>query len=499
MSVRPLVVPGRPSATGLTWWVLADGPQPGLELLPHGGAGPDIVRHDLRRPGDGLDSVGVYAVATRGLSADTPYQLRVRDQLGRREAARSRTLPAPLTPPFSFTVAVASCYSSHTDRLEIGRSYPPGLHRSSAPNADPVRLRFLLGDQLYMDLEPFGEFTSPRPDRPDPVPRYLSEWQHVKFAPFLRQTPNLTLADDHELWNDYPHGFPQPQIAWAWTAGGPDGDLARRCRRGFRLFQAALNLAPEEIRDDANAMDAALERAALSPRLDLGPVSFFCLDSRLDRRLWSADAPCQAIHPDALRRCRDWFADGDGVAVLLVGPAFSDAPKGLPMVLFDKNLSNYADDYRSLAEAVFGALSHRHVIVIGGDIHRSRAAVIERQPPDSHSLYEIVSSPLALIRPPPDVEDVLPPPSQPDAGEEKLPHLFGATRRVLDADSGTGQERVAATVAQQVYTTVTFESSGVELTSPIDVVVRAWTPPSRSDTTAPVLLYQTTLRLRSRP
>ncbi|HEU5171561.1 MAG TPA: hypothetical protein VFU46_13525 [Gemmatimonadales bacterium] len=498
MTIPPLVVPGRPSATGLTWWVLADGAPPSLQLVPPAdGAGADTVVHDLRRPGDPLGATGVYAVATRGLAPDTGYQLRVRDEVGRREAARSRTLPAALAPPFRFTIAVGSCYSSHTDRLEIGRSYPPPLHSPSPPDPDPIRLRFLLGDQLYMDLEPFGEFTSPRSDPPEPFARYLQEWRHPKFAPFLRQTPTLALADDHELWNDYPHGFPQPQIRWAWTVGGPDGDLARRCRRGFRLFQAVLNLAPEEIRDDAGAMDAALERPALSPSLDLGPVSFFCLDSRIDRRVLSA-ASSQAIHPDALARCQQWLAGGDGVAVLLVGPAFSDAPKGFPMVLFDKNLSNYTDDYRTLSDALFGALTHRHVLVIGGDIHRSRVAVIERQPAPACTLHEIVSSPLALIRPPPDVEDVLPPPSEPDRGEEKLPHL-AATRRVLEADPGVGTEPAAATIAQQVYATVSFLSTGVSPASPVDVIVRAWTPPSRSDTTAPVLLYQTTLRLRSRP
>jgi hypothetical protein len=494
----PVVVPGRPSSTGLTWWILTDGGPPSLELLPRP-ATADIVLHDLRRAGDPLGTLGAYAVATRGLQPDTRYNLRVRQPDRRGQQAFSRTLP-DLTGggPFRFTIAVASCYSSHTDRREIGRSYPPPMHEPTGPEPDPIRLRFLIGDQLYMDLEPFGEFINPRSQPPDPIARYLFEWTHPKYAPFLSRSPTLTLADDHEFWNDYPNGFPQPQISWAWTVGGAAGDLARRLRRAFRLFQAPLNLDPADIRDDAAAMDALLERPALSPRVDVDPLSFFRLDSRLSRQVWSQDGRARVIDPASLADCRTWLQSGDGPAILVLAPVFADPPKSFPMVLFDKNLSNYSTDYAELAALVFEALAHRHVIVLGGDIHVSRVCRIERQPPTPFMLHEVVASPLSLIRSPPDIEDILPIPSTPDEGEIKLPHLL-ATRRVLDGDPGVGERRITSTIAQQSFTTISFRCGGTWPAAPVETAVRAWAPPVRLTTFAPALLYQTTFLLRGTP
>ena len=490
----PLVVPGRPSSTGLTWWILTEGGPPSLELLP---AAAEIVVHDLRRAGDPLGTLGAFVVATRGLQPDTRYNLRVRQPDRRGQQAFSRTLPdLSGGGPFAFTVAVGSCYSSHTDRREIGRSYPPPMHEPTRTDADPIRLRFLIGDQLYMDLEPFGEFVNPLSQPPEPIARYLFEWSHPKYAPFLSRSPTLTLADDHEFWNDYPNAFPQPQISWAWTVGGAGGQLAARLRRAFRLFQAPLNLDPAGIQDNAAAIDALLDRAALSPRIDVGPLSFFCLDSRLSRAVWSKDRPTQAIDPASLAECRAWLQAGDGPAVLVLAPVFADAPKGFPMVLFDKNLSNYAADYSELAGLVFEALSHRHVIVLGGDIHVSRVCRIERQPPAPFMLHEVVASPLSLIRSPADIEDVLPIPSTPDEGETRLSHL-SATRRVLDGDPGVGERRIASTIAQQSFTTISFRCDGTWPAAPIETAVRAWAPPIRLNTFAPALLYQTTFMLRS--
>lgn len=475
---------------------MTDGGAPSLELVP---AAPVVVVHDLRRPGDALGTLGCFVVATRGLQPDTTYTLRVRQPDRRTQQAASRTLPdLSGGGPFAFTVAVSSCYSSHTDRAEIGRSYPPPMHQATRASPDPIRLRFLIGDQLYMDLEPLGEFTTPRSQPPDPLPRYVQEWSHPKYAPFLRRSPTLTLADDHELWNDYPHGFPQPQLLWAWTLGGPTGALAGRLRRAFRLFQASLNLDPADVRDDPVVIDALLERPALSPRIDAGPLSFFCLDSRIARGLWSPDGPCQAIDPASLAECAAWLRAGDGPAILLVAPVFADPPKGFPMVLFDKNLANYTADYAALADLIFGALSRRHVVVLGGDVHVSRVCRIERQPATPFLLHEVVSSPLALIRPPRAVEDFLPPPSRHDEGETKLPHL-AATRRVLDADPGVSHRPIASTISQQAFTTISFRCNGAWPVAPIEVAVRAWAPPVTLVSFDPTLLYQTTFTLRSVP
>ena len=76
---------------------------------------------------------------------------------------------------------------------------------------------------------------------PEPWQRYRAQWHDPDYAAFLRQSPNLMLADDHEFWNDVPHGN-------AWTLPGrrrPRRALGMAMERAFDVFQAALNLDPD--------------------------------------------------------------------------------------------------------------------------------------------------------------------------------------------------------------------------------------------------------------
>src|SRR6185436_16109358 len=152
----------------------------------------------------------------------------------------------------------------------------PSIHRESGP--DPVRLRLLCGDQIYMDLSP----TDGSPlvfDAPEPWSRYASQWRTLDFDAFLRSSPNLVMADDHEFWNDYPHGD-----AWLrWAETDRDGPLGKRMDRAFAVFQAPLNLDPADVADSAPTIDALLAGAARAFPLAVGPLTFFVLDTRTRR------------------------------------------------------------------------------------------------------------------------------------------------------------------------------------------------------------------------
>ncbi|HKB16915.1 MAG TPA: hypothetical protein VKF62_12685, partial [Planctomycetota bacterium] len=156
-----VIVPGRPGAGALTWWVLSDdGGMPALEVR----AGTQVVAADLKSvPLPGPPGLGAFLVATGGLAPDRPYTLAALDGSGE---AYSRTLPAaPLRPQDPFTIALASCYCVSEDKGLSG-SYPPPRHHPDSP--DPVRLRLLGGDQLYLDFSVKGDVLWKEEERPDP-------------------------------------------------------------------------------------------------------------------------------------------------------------------------------------------------------------------------------------------------------------------------------------------------------------------------------------------
>ena len=63
----------------------------------------------------------------------------------------------------------------------------------------------------------------------------------------------------------------------------------------------------------------------------------------------------------------------------------------------DVNPPDYPEDYRALWGALFAA--PYDILVLSGDIHYSRIASVSREPLSHTRVFEVVSSPLALIPP----------------------------------------------------------------------------------------------------
>jgi hypothetical protein len=384
-----MVVPGRPSARALTFWVLTDTPgAPDLRLDGAGAVQAQLQVVSLAGPGDPALAQRIQLVTCLGLQPDQRYRLTVsRD--GVFAEGWSRTFPERIAQGSPFTIALGSCFCIARNR-GIDACYPPKLH---ATEADPIRFRVLAGDQLYMDSsESTGWFiTTPAPK---PFERYLSQWSKLLYATWLARSPNLMLADDHDFWNDYPHGS-----AWLlWSESKPNGPLGRAMDRAFSLFQGALNLEAGRAASAGLNLQSRLGTEARSFQLDVAPLSFFFLDTRTERSRYDSAQP-HFCSPTNLARAVAWARalTGPGVLVLqqpLVETRAGALARSLGAVL-DVNLPDYPADFRALWEAVSNA--PHDVAVLAGDIHYTRLYSISREPIAKNRVYEIVSSPLARI------------------------------------------------------------------------------------------------------
>jgi len=381
-----LVIPGRPASDGLVWWMMtAPDAAPDVTLLDAAdGEAVHVHLLDQIRGTDSEQSGDVHLVAATGLRPDRTYRMRAVAG-GERGASRSRTLPARMDAGAPFTVALGSCYSFPTHR-GVGWWYPPEKHKKLP---DPVRLRFLCGDQIYMDLAQSDGHVERF--RPRPFEKYARQWLSPHFRPFMRSSPNLMLADDHEYWNNYPH-----KPAWlSWAEERPGGPVGRSMDRAFSTFQAALNIDPHALAG-AGGNGAAVRRilgdGARTFGFDVDPISFFLLDTRSQRTRHDADEP-HFSKPSWLKRATAWLAGLKGPGVLVMAQTLVEEPAG--PISFDAGLPDYAHDFRVLCDAIFDA--PHDVVVLCGDIHWSRHRTLTRQDGQGPTVHEIVSSPLSRI------------------------------------------------------------------------------------------------------
>ena len=472
------MLPGQPAATALTWWVLAKD-ESALDIqLSDAAAG--VTVHTLPARAE-LAPARAYLIATTGLQADTPYELVARTAAGDQELSRARTLPDTLAANAPFSIALGSCYNAPMDLDEVWRWFPPREH--ARDSHDPLRLCFLLGDQIYMDLEKRIDAEKPtswsRPltAAPDAWQAYLKQWQGRTYANLLHQMPpSLSLADDHELWNDFPYLPP-----WLpWIGGAPGRTLERELRNAYDVFQAARNLDPTVVAGAAAINHTLIREHGHTVRVDMPPLSFFALDTRLGRTRMDTPGAVQFTEPAHFDRLSDWLAEPGGLGVLAVGPPIFQGRGSIT----DHNLADYAHDYARLVSAL--ATARKRVLILAGDIHYTRLySVTLFDPVDARPelrLAELVSSPLSRLKEAPGVD----PPSGPDVQSGVLGDS-GANFVLESADPQFGRSFV--TTERQTYATVTFTlrpNDGL-----IRTVVSAWGRPRPRTRDAALLLQRT--------
>lgn len=281
-----------------------------------------------------------------------------------------RTLPTELPFPDGqpFTVLLASCFaSSRAESAGIGSAYS-GLRMQDKPD-----IKILCGDQVYMD-DPALHFTfhthSHRELEDMLFANYARTWTQAGFGngnlQFLRDGANFFTSDDHEFWNNAPNAA--TLIPDTFFQGGRN-DWWGIAANLLRIFQTSKSVTT----------------------FDIGPLSFFIADTRVNRGPGTNDF-ISAADRNALEA---WVGNLRGVGVVVVGqPIFSTKAGFFASRLADKNLPNYKQ-YEDLARIL--GRTPRSIIVLTGDVHYGRVASCQLGA--NVFLHEIISSPTALVNP----------------------------------------------------------------------------------------------------
>jgi hypothetical protein len=300
-----------------------------------------------------------------GLQPDTEYPLTLRVAGEIRARAEITTLPPALPPVASrpFTIMLGSCFSRQQD--DIGRV---GQTFATLPRDAKPRLKFLVGDQVYLD-SPWYRFLLPHSARDlgtGFLEHYLRTWgQHGDVQGFnlvLRTGANYFCADDHEFWNNAP--FPCTYAVNTWTVRGRDVWWEQAIAL-FRAFQTDL---PAQV--------------------DVGSLSIRVLDTRVNRQ------PDRStfVTPEEMTALQRWVSGLAAPGILVIGQPIFATRTGLAGRFVDRNLPDF-EQYAELCRVLQS--SRQSILVLTGDAHYGRVATAPLAA--GAELVELISSPLALV------------------------------------------------------------------------------------------------------
>jgi hypothetical protein len=195
-------------------------------------------------------------------------------------------------------------------------------------------LSVLMGDQVYLDLPTLQDF-------PDDLvwlaakfeADYVRNWQGPPgYGQVLAAAPSVSIPDDHEYWNNFPHVSPTVGNSWS-----PDG-RARWCQAAEAMYAGFQLPAP-----------AALGDAVI---LDVPPLSFCLADSRSGQQPDLTSSVSGAV----LQQVNEWAAHVIAqryVGVFVTGQSLFAAPTtALGGAVVDHELPDYGDFGRIISPLV---------------------------------------------------------------------------------------------------------------------------------------------------
>lgn len=287
-----------------------------------------------------------------------------------------RTLPDAIPSQLdrSFNVLLASCFHQAEDPGGLAGRIVSQLKATSKPH-----LTILAGDQVYLDLPTLRNFSDDLPWLADKFERdYILNWGGpLGYEQVLAAAPSVSVPDDHEYWNNFPH--PSPFIQNSFTRAGRD-----RWRKAASAVYEGFQLTPPASPGDPQV-------------LSVEPLSFFFADTRSrkdpDRRFTMSD--------DARRRLDDWVTDvirRRRFGVFVSGQSLFREPAGKAVgSVGDFELPNYGD-YGQIVTSLKRLVDERlPVICLTGDVHWGRVAVATDIRSGRRAFSEIVSSPASLV------------------------------------------------------------------------------------------------------
>jgi hypothetical protein len=204
--------------------------------------GPDRQRdlyagHWSTLSGDGKSAIHYLRRTFSSLPPATAFDIRLLGPTGELLARGSvETMPASLPlgeigsgPDRPFTLWLSSCF--YSPRAASGLEQMV----KSVVRDDRIKphLKILAGDQVYLDFPQsktvlFGKERLRRHFNEV----YTSSWTHPAFSELLCNGGNVFLADDHELWNNYPDSL-IPRAVGAARRRLPRS-LGAACQRALR-------------------------------------------------------------------------------------------------------------------------------------------------------------------------------------------------------------------------------------------------------------------------
>ncbi len=338
--------------------------------------------------GDGRDPIHYCRVLLNELSAATHYGVLVIAEDGAVLARGTvETLPQHLPdsdsgggPHRPLTLWLSSCFYSPRA--------PSGLEEMVRSVVRDGRLRphlkILAGDQVYLDFPQSKTiFFAQEQLRQHFNDVYTASWTHAAFSELLSHGGNTFIADDHELWDNYPDSL----VPLLWPL------------RGAKFHEAWEQLARERC-EAMQSVDPLLRTEIGSPgqpELVIIAAQTRLARSRDRKRLMSDESMSQLVA---------WIRGLTCPAVIALSQ---------PIFCYSGNGSWNMSDYRQYREQLQPALHEcaQDIVVIAGDPHFGRIGVARR---DDQQLVEVVSSPLTLVTPLVGTDRVKKPPTFPHYG-----------------------------------------------------------------------------------
>src|SRR5215471_2758838 len=174
---------------------------------------------------------GVYEFS--GLTPETLYRITVR--VGEESTTiETNTIPDSVTAQLdrSFNVLLVSCFHQAEDRGGLASIIVEQLKSTSLPH-----LTLLSGDQVYLDLPTLQDFPDDIAWLADKFERdYTLNWRGpLAYTGVLGAAPSVSIPDDHEYWNNYPHLSPFIQNSFKAESRDRWRRAAQAVYEGFQL------------------------------------------------------------------------------------------------------------------------------------------------------------------------------------------------------------------------------------------------------------------------
>jgi hypothetical protein len=316
---------------------------------------------------------GVYEFA--GLQPDTVHTIRVESE-GETATLETRTLPDAVPDGFNgqFNVLLVSCFHQAEDRGGLG-----GIVVSQLKSTFKPHLTLLMGDQVYLDLPTLKDFPNDLARLADKFERdYTLNWRGaLGYTEVLGAAPSVSVPDDHEYWNNYPH--PSPFIGNSLSQEGRE-----RWRRAAQAMYEGFQLPyPARLGDPVV--------------LEVHPLSFFIADTRSnrdpDRRFTMRD--------EAHLRMDEWVShviEKKQYGVFISGQSlFSKSTGKIAGAVGDYELPNYGDYGRIMTSLERLVDAGRAALCLTGDVHWGRVVTSLDIRTGRTAFGEIVSSPVSLV------------------------------------------------------------------------------------------------------